>query len=136
MDPLDPNPPFRCANWTEIELINLAVGSYVRAIPTGDIKAAWVLCDDNLDRNWHSNDDLPNSTPQALIITLPGNDFSGSDKKCIGAVKLYWRNVYTAKAYTVHSSLDGEQWTADLLLDRAKDLPPELGRIDEHEFGL
>eukprot|EP01052_Picozoa_sp_SAG31_P041960 SAG31_NODE_6511_length_1991_cov_1.470402_2_plen_524_part_01 len=134
--PTDPNQPDVCTTFREIELANLARGSRVRANPPGDIRSAWVLCDGNLDRNWHSDDDLPNSTPQELVITLPGNDFSGNDKKCIASIKLFWRNVYTARAYTVQSSLDGHRYTDDLLLNRAKNLPAELGRIDEFEFGL
>lgn len=119
--------------WTGQQLVavvenNLASGSAVLAVPPGDVPSS-ALADSNLDRNWHSQDGL-NAT-QLLRITLPG-----SGLHCISGLKLYWRNVYTAKTYTVNSSTDGQSYTTDILQGAASNLPAQIGRIDEYSFAL
>ena len=139
--PVDPNYEAACANMTNLPLINLAVGGKASVAPAGDIKATKTLIDGDLDRNWHSIDTLARFDTQTTEIQLPGVDWSGQDLNCIGGIKLFWRNVYTAAAVSVHSSLDGKAWTGDLVPGLhgdggGKNLPAEVGRVDDLEFGL
>jgi hypothetical protein len=110
---------------------NLAVGSQVEAIPPGDVSSG-TLVDNNLDRNWHSSDDLGDDS-QIVRLTLPGPPGA---LYCISGVKLYWRNVYSARHYVVNSSTDGVHYTNDILNGAGYNRGAALGRIDEYSFPL
>jgi hypothetical protein len=120
--------------WTGQKLIdvveqNVAIGGHIYAFPEGDVPGG-ALVDKNLDRNWHSKDGRLD-TAQMIRITLPKPGL-----QCISGVKLYWRNVYTAKSYAVSSSTDGLNYTHDLLQGAGMNVEAKKGRIDEYSFAM